>query len=115
VPLSEKRCLIIGLSIIAMGDVLFPLTQNFIGRTQDLAWLDHETSGREHRYGFSPIVVTGLGGIGKSTLVRESSIARQPDGLMDAGSIRRSCKRQSEISVMVCIQSRLCDSGRRFL
>jgi restriction system protein len=43
--------------------------QNFIGREKELEWLDERLFRRGNS--FFPIVVSGLGGIGKSTLVRQ--------------------------------------------
>src|SRR2546430_1180339 len=58
-----------------MGDLLIsspPPLPHFVGREKELIWLEHEANGRERfRHSFSPIVIAGLGGIGKTSLVRE--------------------------------------------
>lgn len=43
--------------------------QNFIGRKKELEWLDEHLYGRGHS--FSPINISGLGGVGKTALVKQ--------------------------------------------
>jgi HJR/Mrr/RecB family endonuclease len=57
-----------------MGNVPFPLpppSPHFVGREKELAWLDREVNDPERGYNFSPIVVAGPGGIGKTSLIRQ--------------------------------------------
>jgi len=57
-----------------MGNAPFsspPPLPRFVGREKELAWLDREVNDPETQYNFSPIVVAGLGGIGKTSLVRQ--------------------------------------------
>lgn len=42
---------------------------NFIGREKELEWLDERLFGRG--YSFSPILISGLGGVGKTALVKQ--------------------------------------------
>jgi restriction system protein len=42
-----------------------------VGREKELTWLEREANGLGRFHSFSPIVVVGLGGIGKTSLVRE--------------------------------------------
>ena len=47
-----------------------PSLPNFVGRTKELEWLSRQTSDRGYGHNFSPIVITGKAGIGKTSLVQ---------------------------------------------
>jgi restriction system protein len=73
VPHSPAACWIYNraLDSSAMSDPLFSqseLLSSFIGREKELAWLERETE--ISRSPANPIVITGIGGIGKTALVR---------------------------------------------